>query len=265
MLLGISELEDLSDPQFLIPPYFLFSSLADKWYEISINCIKHAINMNLKIPIQPILHFNIFNNWPVVVETLKKYSIMACWLYPDCYMEHEEDIDSLKNFKNIVNYTASEKIKPYMLFGGYYSVLMQYFGLSGFANGIGYGEWRSSNYHRGGTAMARIYILKLHRYLDAPTAQHIIDQDSEGYFVSDSKLLMDCVSTGRKLTELSLIESLDHFMECRSKEISFVAANNISKAIKELNNTCEYLNKIGPLESEKFGSSLLRWISALSQ
>jgi hypothetical protein len=265
-LLGVSELDDLGDPQFLIPPYFLFNSVGDEWYEINTNCIRYAVEMELGTPIEPILHFN---NWPDVkdwipiIQTLKDSDIDAFWLYPDFYKEHEEDVDSLKAYRDIVERSISEKIKPYILFGGYYAVLMHYYGLCGFGNGIGYGEWRDSGYHRGDTAMTRVYILKLHRYLDAPEAQNIIDKDSE-YFAEDTELLSECISTGRRLTDLTLVECLDHFMECRYAEMDFVANNPISRAKDELKETYEHLKKIGPEELTKYGTSLNKWWESLA-
>ncbi len=264
-LLGVSELSDLGDPQFLIPPYFLFETTDDEWYSISIECIKYAADMKLVIPIRPIMHFRKFADeikWSMALRLLMDLRIYACWLYPDDYKEHEESIESLEKYARVVREIASKGVRPYALFGGYFAILMNYFGLCGFGNGIGYGEWRSSKYHRGGTAMTRIYVLKLHRYLDAPTAQHIINKDPE-YFARDSDLLAECANSGKKLTDLTVIECLDHFMECRHMEMQFVFNNTMSAAVAELEETCKHLEKIGPFEKEKYGDSLNRWKTVL--
>ena len=105
-------------------------------------------------------------------------------------------------------------------------------------------------------------MLKLHRYLDAPEAQNIIDKDPE-YFAEDTELLGGCASTGRSLTDLKSVECLDHFMECRYAEMEFVSNNPVSTAIEELDATCEHLEEIGPLEKEKYGTSLTMWRQAL--
>ena len=264
-LLGISKLDDLSAPQFLIPPYFLFNEVGDEWYEVSINCIQRAVAMKIDAPIRPILHFARWpdvKKWNSVLESLKKADIRACWLYPDSYREHESDLASLRSYRTVVECTVSERVDPYALFGGYYAILMHYYGLRGFANGIGYGEWRDSGYHRGGSAMTRVYMLKLHRYLDAPLAQNIIDNDSE-YFAGDTDLLRECASTGMRLTDLTSVECLDHFMKCRYAEMEFVSNNPVGAARAELDETCEHLAKIGPLEKENYGMSLTRWRQAL--
>ena len=111
--------------------------------------------------------------------------------------------------------------------------------------------------------MTRVYILKLHRYLDAPEAQNIIDKDSE-YFAEDTELLSDCASAGRNLTDLTLVECLDHFMECRYAEMEFVTKNPISAALKELEETRKHLEKIGPFEMQQYEASLSNWQEALA-
>ena len=267
-LLDISTLENLGVPQFVIPPYFLFETIGDSWFNINCDCIRISNDMNTGIPIQPVFHFKdwpAIKTWNAVIDFLKDLKVISFWLYPDFYKEHEVSRKSLVSYREIVETIASQGLRPYALFGGYYAILMSYFGLCGFGNGIGYGEWRSSNYHRGGTAINRIYIPKLHRYLDAPTAQHIIDKDT-AYFSSGSSFLSKCVSSGKKLTDsnISLSECLNHFMECRYAELKFVANNPIEIAIGELQETYSHLKKIGPQELENFGNSLDRWQLALN-
>jgi hypothetical protein len=124
-------------------------------------------------------------------------------------------------------------------------------------------EWRHSGYHKGGSPENRIYILKLHRYLDPPVAQDLIERDPE-YFASDTELLDECVVARRSLRDLGREECLDHFMECRKAELSFVASANKDKAVAELKETVRHLKTIGPEEEERYGAPLRRWIAALS-
>jgi hypothetical protein len=94
-------------------------------------------------------------------------------------------------------------------------------GLAGFGNGVGYGEWRDSGYHRGGSAEVRIYIPKLHRFLNAAEAQSLIAADT-AYFIADSDLLTEYATSGKPLTEVQPQQALDHFMESRYQEMQFV-------------------------------------------
>ena len=54
-------------------------------------------------------------------------------------------------------------------------------------------------------------------------------------------------------------------MECRYAEMNFVVNNSIDNAVSELEETCKHLDKIGPLEKEKYGTSLNKWQTILAE
>jgi hypothetical protein len=148
------------------------------------------------------------------------------------------------------------------MFSGYYGILMAYFGLSGFGNGVGYGEWRDSGYHKGGMAVSRVYLLRLHRFLDAPNAQAMIERDPD-YFGLDTDILAECVASGRPVSDLTNEECLDHFLECRKLEVEFVSNQPLASAVDELGETLERLSA-WPLERDRYGASLERWRNSIS-
>ena len=264
-LLGLEEVKELGEPQFLIPPYFRFEDQKSPWYEISMECVHLARDYAAGVPVRPVLHFQNWSSgvdWTKTWTSLRKEKIQTFWLYPNNFKEHEADLRHLMSYHVAVQTAVKAGITPFALFGGYFAVLLYYSGLAGFANGIGYGEWRDSGYHRGGTASNRVYVLKLHRYLDAPLAQHVIEKDPE-YFAYDTELLSACVDGGRPLTTLSLAECLDHFIACRKMELDFVTSNPLPEAIAEIDETLIRLGGIGRLEQEKYGLSLERWRDAI--
>ena len=264
-LLGLSTLSELGDPQFLIPPYFLFEQYGDSWHQVNTACLKASVSKKLSVPLCPVIHFPRWldpTDWSRIVRDTAELGLSGLWMYPDDFREHEALVSCLIAYRKAVSQTNQAGLAGYTLFGGYYAILMHYFGLRGYSNGIGYGDWRDSGYHRGGTAVHRIYVPKLHRYLDPPTAQHIIEEDPE-YFAADSELLSECVGVGRNLAELSLAECLDHFMECRLAEMMFVNTNPLASAVAELKETVQHLEAIGPLEVQQYGSSLGRWAEVL--
>lgn len=264
-LLGISQLDDLYEPQFLVPPYFLFDQRKDPWYDISMRFIRQSLEASGNLPVQPVLHspgWHTVDEWNPILQDIHDCGIHACWLYVNDFKEHDASPDDLQEYRATVEACDAAGVRPYSLFGGYFSILMGYYGLRGFGNGIGYGEWRDSGYHRGGTAMIRVYIPKVHRYLDAPAAQRLIDTDPD-YFAS-TDLLAEYASGRKRLADdLTLMEALDHFMECRYNEIQFVADAPVAQALAELETTCEHLEAIGPLEYERYGTSLRRWADSL--
>lgn len=265
-MLGIETIAHLGNPQFLIPPYFQFESLADPWYEISRRSILAAQKHAAGIPIWPVLHFGNWTgvaNWNDVFTWLYATNIGPFWLYPNNFREHDAPLDELISYRNTVVSAVAADVTPQTLFGGYFAILLSYYGLVSFGNGIGYGEWRDSGFHKGGTAATRVYMLKLHRFLDAPAAQALIDSDPD-YFGNDTEILAAYVDGGIPLDKMTLQEGLDHFMECRRMEIDFVAANAKAAAVAELTETYARLELL-PLEREKFGASLNRWATVLNQ
>jgi hypothetical protein len=265
-LLGLTEMDELGDPQFLIPPYFQFNRQDDAWYQIAFRCIQAASKFAGSIPVRPVIHFQNWSSivdWKLILNKLTEQDIEGFWLYPNDYKERDANVDSLKAYRASVEAANSDGFKTYSLFGGYYAILMRYTGLCGFANGIGYGEWRDSGYHRGGSAQTRVYSLRLHRYIDAPALQNIIDKDRE-YFGNDTEIMSGCIESHRSVDELTNAECLDHFIECRKQELDFVETHTIAEAISELKETFRHLSSIGPLEEEKFGTNLQNWWEALS-
>ena len=265
-LLGLKSLDPLKQPQHLIPPYYQFSSFTDPWYNVSMNSTQAALPHRDGIPLRPVLHFNQWagiGDWASCFSKLTESGINELWYYPNNFKEHNASAEELTAYRDAVANAVSKELLPFCLFGGYFAALMSHFGLAGFGNGIGYGEWRDSGYHRGGTASIRIYLQKLHRYIDAPAAQNLIDNDPD-YFGRDSEILSGYVDSRRSVVDMSQQETLHHFMECRKQELEFVESHSISEAISELNTTISKLKKIGPLEHEKYGDSLGRWRDAIS-
>ena len=264
-LLGLTTMTELGNPQFLIPPYFQFNKQDDDWYQIAFRCLQAVSKSAESIPVRPVIHFQKWSSivdWKPILDELTAHDITAFWVYPNDYKERDADVGSLKAYRAAVEVARSGGFKTYALFGGYYAILMQYAGLCGFANGIGYGEWRDSGYHRGGNALKRVYSLRLHRYLDAPALQNLIDGDRE-YFGNDTEIVSGCIESGRSVNDLENAECLDHFIECRKQELDFVETHTIAEAISELKETFGHLSSIGPLEEEKFGTNLQNWWKAL--
>jgi hypothetical protein len=259
-LLGISTLGDLGNPQFLIPPYFQSSNNNDPWFEVSIRAIADAMNNRGPIPVRPVLHFQKWSEmeWTDCHARLVKTGVREFWFYPNNFREHEAELEELRAYRDAVALASTAHLISSTLFGGYFAILMSYFGLSGFGNGIGYGEWRASGYHRGGSAITRVYSVKLHRFLDAPTLQSLIGKEKE-YFGYDTDILAGYVDSGTSLTEMSLNECLDHFMECRKQELDFVNSSPRPTAAAELSDTVMRLKRIGPIEMQRLGTSLTAW------
>lgn len=262
-LLGIDTLDELAEPVFLIPPYFEITSITDPWWGVNVSCITHTLTCNKGVPVRPVIHSSTalsYADWTHIVGVLITLGIEEVFIYPNNFKEHEANSTLLQNHKKSIEICTENGLKPYSLFGGYLAISMGYFGLDGFANGIGYGEWRDSNYHRGGQAGNRVYVYKLHRYLEPAAAQTLLDFHPSHFGESD--LFIECAETGRSLVELSQAECNDHFLDCRVREIEFCESNSAADAASELGETIDVLKK-NPIMYNQYGKSLERWVKLI--
>lgn len=145
-------------------------------------------------------------------------------------------------------------------------MLLSKHGLAGFGNGIGYGEWRDSGYHRGGQANIRIYVPKRHRFVQANEVQFLLEAFGE-FIAEDSDLLSGLLRTGGSALAVTTEQANNHFLDCRAAEEKFVAEANVQAIKSELTSTADVLAtcslKAAEQISQKGSETLLRWAQAL--
>lgn len=259
-LLGVDTLPKIENPQLCVPPYFEFAQIGDPWHRASMDCIKYATTTVPLDRVRPVIHFSSIDaiaEWQTTISVLASSGVTSAFIYPNNFREHEVSKISLARLSKAISEFSQAGISPYALHGGYFSIALSKRGLDGFGNGVGYGEWRDSGYHRGGTAEKRIYIPKLHRFLDSARAQFLLDRNPE-YFSSDADLLAECIDSHRPLETVSLEEALDHFLECRAYEMNFVSRFDPVAIKRELTETTELLGKLGVVE-QSYAESLIKW------
>jgi len=266
-LLSLGTLPEIENPQKYIPPYFQASDGNDPWLEKSLACIEYAAKLVAPEELCPVIHFTDwerFDAWDSVRARLGAAGVLSYFVYPNKFKEHEASATELGVYVSAVESAARASFRPLTLHGGYFAIALQKKGLDGFGNGVGYGEWRDSGYHRGGSAEVRGYIPKLHRFLHAAAAQSLIAADA-AYFTADSDLLTEYSAANKPLTLVQPQEALDHFMESRYQEIGFVSNHSEAEISGELHETVQHLEMIGELESENYGKSLTRWADKIAE
>lgn len=264
-LAGLTELPQIRNPQILIPPYFQFSSLDDPWYGVSFRCATAALDAGYEEEVRPVVHFDAQAlkgslDWNAVASSLHDAGAQSAFLYPNNFKEHDANAVQLSSYVSLVKAFAAAGVAPYALHGGYFAILLASQGLRGFGNGIGYGEWRDSGYHAGGTAELRIYVPRLHRFLSPQELQPLLE--NHPYFAGGSPLLTECVEESRPLVTLAQDEALDDFVTARHAEIG-VVSSGLNAAISDLRETITALDGVGELERSRFGAALERWLAAI--
>ena len=272
-LLGV-----LSNPRRLIPPYFRFVNTNDPWYEISLILIEAAqehldsLGGELQKELCPVLHVRGLSDdldWREIAGELAARQIENCFVYPNNFREADATVAELQRYRSAVEGIAEFGLSCYSLHGGYFAAMLSKFGLAGFGNGVGYGEWRDSSYHRGGQANVRIYIPKLHRFVQANEAL-ILLSDFGDFFAEDSDLLSSLLRTGGSALSVTTEQANDHFLECRAAEQEFLNASNLDAVRGELQSTVEGIASVlgrcspaGKALANRYSDTLVRWVQAI--
>jgi hypothetical protein len=145
------------------------------------------------------------------------------------------------------------------LFGGYFTLMLRKIGLGCFSNAVGYGENRDSGYSSGGQAIRRYYIPRLHRYFSDVEAQSLIELVNAPWF----RCPCPVCAGGRRVTDLTSQELLEHFLNARYSELIVARERNLEELLDELNQTVERLRQI---EIPRFPLPylhLIQWNAAL--
>ncbi|QDT36468.1 hypothetical protein [Stratiformator vulcanicus] len=268
-LLGVSELDEMRQPQVVVPPYFECEVFGDEWWELNSSAIDFTLASHPPSAVRPVLHLKRLpheasRDWVKVARSYVESGITSVSIYPNNFKELEASTEELLDYRTSVSCLSSEGILPFAWHGGFFAVALYRDGLSGFANGAGYGEWRDSGYHRGGSAAVRLYSLKLHRFLEASEYQLFATTDPAN-FGSDTEIMRHELSSGRPLDEIDPQVALDHFVECREREIAFVSTHHRSDISASLLDAADRVKMFGELQEEKYSEPLRRWSSALGQ
>ncbi len=266
-LLGHEEdIEPLSPPQYVVPPYFAFVDERDPWYQVNMDCIQEAMDCSSDVPVWPIVHSRSAAALPgciSAVARLRELGLSNIWLYPNDFREHRESAAALVGLKDVVVACHDAGVTPRMLHGGFFSMALRYVGLEGFANGVGYGEWRDSGYHRGGTADIRIYCLPLHRFIGPAEADLLVDENPE-YFANDGLLFEEVYKSGESFESVDSSTANTHFMNCRDREVATILASDLSDVLETLDGTVDAIRQLDEPGVLRYAESLERWSEVLS-
>ena len=241
-ILGETVENNYSGPEFLIPPYFRSANKSDNWYAISLSLAKAAALEKEEYRFAAVIHLT--QDFPEsefesVAQDYSDEHFDGLIIYINDLREYFAPQSSLTQYARLVE-ALSRTNKPLLgLFGGFFTLMLRKIGLSGFSNGVGYGEYRNSGYHSGGQAVRRYYIPKLHRYFTDINAQSIVETVNEPWIKCSCSI---CASRER-ITDLTSQELLNHFLNIRFQELEYARANNLTSILDDLNETSEMLSR----------------------
>jgi len=270
------EIEERSKgPDFLLAPYFYFSSLSDPWYQISLRVAKQSLNRKGATPLYAVICTSkeLLLDKPAlqrVREDYEEFDGYVIWV--SGFNEKEEGEEYLQGFVKLVE-ALSERSKPvYNLYGEYFSAVTSKFGLSGYSRGICYSGSRSVD-AAPGARILKLYYLELNHGKVSETV-------ARTFFTYNPDELCGCEVCSSILQELPskehtekvsyLFDKMDltrirgHFLTTHFKEQEEISRVDLAEIIKRLNasfNKCKRLN--AQLYNIPY-THLLKWSNVLS-
>lgn len=128
-------------PFGLIPPYFFFSSIRQRAYELTKRCAENALitefsNLTNIIPClcmgQEILFNDTFRD--NLVSDFSEYESVFLWI--DNFDEREVSIQALQNYRELVRRFNENDVSIFNMYASFYSLLMENLGLEKISSGI---------------------------------------------------------------------------------------------------------------------------------
>lgn len=137
---------DVPLPAALMAPYFYCEpSAANDWLTVNLQMATAAAAHPSPVPKHAVvcadlahLHDPAFINR--VRTELPRTGVHGVWLWFSTFKEDEADLSELQVFRSLVKDLSAARLKVYNLHGGYFSLALSKFGLTGISHGVGYGE-----------------------------------------------------------------------------------------------------------------------------
>jgi len=128
-------------PFGLIPPYFFFSSMSQRAYELTRICAENALetefsNLTNIIPClcmgQEILFNDTFRE--NLISDFSEYGSVFLWI--DDFDERGVSVQALQNYRELVTKFNENDVSVFNMYASFYSLLMENFGLEKISSGI---------------------------------------------------------------------------------------------------------------------------------
>ncbi len=284
---------DSITPSYAIAPYFyLFGPDYQDWLELNLEFINNSIiytrKRKFQLAAQLVLHQDILTDQNKTDLIIKKYNALnleRIFLWIDSFSEHESSESTLESFVNLIKNLKSSIV---ILYGGYFSIILNKTGicsnLDGVSHGIGFGEERSVVPVGGGVPAAKFYLRGLHKRLIFRNAlQSIKPLDGNKDRNSFLKNICDCdtcqsiikkspiddfkyygiTKPGKDFREYPTPKTIEncirHYINCKNKEFTDqVTIDEIEDKLRSM-----YQRLKGTLPDEI--SHCIKWINVLKR
>ncbi|MDR3725269.1 MAG: hypothetical protein P4K83_12400 [Terracidiphilus sp.] len=166
--------DDTPPPAFLYAPYFYIEpNNTDAWIGLNSRLAATAMRLKTTVPVHVVVccHREILSDdrlRAAILQYVKACGADGVWLWISRFDEHTAKPYELANLRNFVAGIA-ETSAVYNMHGGFYSLALSHYGMSGIAHGIGYGEQKDVVPIIGqSTPTVQYYVRPLHAKFSVP-------------------------------------------------------------------------------------------------
>jgi hypothetical protein len=204
-------------PAYILPPYAMVDNPSDGWWELSKKLWdesqQYALEKGVEHKLRRVVATNDPTHWNSLAGAIQDKEIVG-WVSNLSELELSSEVP-LINYGEALMKARQRNQQVFALYGGFFSVLLSRYGLTGASHGIGFGEHRDSiELPSSGAPPARYYVPLLHRYIGVEIAVHLWRQFPE-------LISCDCDEChGGSPSDLLYHQLMSHSVRVRSKEIA---------------------------------------------
>lgn len=167
--------DEVPEPAVVFAPYFYIEpSDARSWVNVNLDLARAAADLGDPAQLHMILcaHREILTDRQAtehLESELPRTGVKGVWLWLSRFDEQSASVAELKCLRHLVTNLSGEGLVVYNLHGGYFSLALSAFGMSGVAHGVGYGEQKDVVPIIGqSTPTVRYYVPCLHGRFGVP-------------------------------------------------------------------------------------------------
>jgi hypothetical protein len=240
--------EDDFRPRFLVPPYFLYLPSTDGRRSVTNQLNARILDYCWTsreqwgtdvFPAILLRKESLETDFiGTVVEDVTKHEFPGYCLWVEDFDERFATEGQISGLITLTAALSAGGRQVVMLYGGFFSMLLYYFGMTCVCHGLSYGEAKTlgaATQKGSGPAPVRYYILQLHRFLTLPDALIVLRKRPD--------LLCQCPICTRvlggdpeRVTQFNEEEELAemHFLYNRDQERKMIAAATLAEAVEDL-------------------------------
>lgn len=252
-------------PLYVLPPYASSAGSADPWWRVSRQLFDAAASETGAPERLRVVAAKDAQFLTELLQDVSEDERAVVWV--SRLNELEAAPHTLSAYASAVREASERNQRLFALYGGFFSILLSSFGLSGSSHGIGFGEYRDwIELPQSGPPPARYYLRRLHRYVSVEFAYRL--------WVGN-RSLAECPCTecqGGPPVALDYHALMKHSVLCRTEEIqSWVGgdpgemASRLDQEVRSFRTMTEELALPDYLlqQADRLGEHLPRWAEAL--